>query len=112
MNATDSSNLIDSPMGSRLGPNRALLYVEEVGSAEKFRPYGTASDDWVARTSRQIAGEPDTTTIAESAGDQQSVPEQTAEQAVKATPKPPGSSGSSGDDTLDALDTLDGWVVE
>ena len=40
MNASDSSNLIDSPAASRLGVHRALLYREETGQSEKFRPYG------------------------------------------------------------------------
>jgi len=40
MSATDSSNLIDSPAAGRLGQNRALLYLEETGTLEKFRPYG------------------------------------------------------------------------
>ncbi|TWT58360.1 FtsK-like domain-containing protein [Thalassoglobus neptunius] len=40
MNAADSSHLIDSPAASRLGTHRALLYREETGEAEKFRPYG------------------------------------------------------------------------
>ena len=48
MNAADSSNLIDSPAASRLGVNRALLYREETGTVEKFRPYGAPSLDWLA----------------------------------------------------------------
>ncbi len=40
MNASDSSNLIDNPAASRLGVHRALLYREETGQSEKFRPYG------------------------------------------------------------------------
>ncbi len=48
MSATDSSNLIDSPVAGRLGQNRALLYLEETGTLEKFRPYGLPSDDWLA----------------------------------------------------------------
>src|SRR5690606_39288843 len=39
MGATDSSQLIDSPAASRLGLHRALLYSEESGLMEKFRPY-------------------------------------------------------------------------
>jgi S-DNA-T family DNA segregation ATPase FtsK/SpoIIIE len=48
MSATDSSNLIDSPIAGRLGQNRALLYLEETGTLEKFRPYGLPSDEWLA----------------------------------------------------------------
>ena len=39
MSANDSTNLIDSPAASHLGRNRALLYREEQGTIEKFRPY-------------------------------------------------------------------------
>ncbi len=39
MSASDSSNLIDSPMANRLGFYRALFYSEEQGLLEKFRPY-------------------------------------------------------------------------
>ncbi len=39
MNATDSSQFIDSPAASRLGPNRAWLFRGDRGTLEKFRPY-------------------------------------------------------------------------
>ena len=45
MSATDSSNLIDTPAAAKLGPNRAILFLEEHGSTEKFRPYGLLSDE-------------------------------------------------------------------
>tara|TARA_R110002072_G_scaffold303099_1_gene493356 strand:- start:25363 stop:29805 length:4443 start_codon:yes stop_codon:yes gene_type:complete len=48
MSATDSSHLIDSPVAGRLGQNRALLYLEETGTLEKFRPYGLPSAEWLA----------------------------------------------------------------
>ncbi len=41
MGANDSTNLIDSPDASRLGMHRALLYSEETGTIEPFRPYAT-----------------------------------------------------------------------
>ncbi|HAY81762.1 MAG TPA: cell division protein FtsK, partial [Planctomycetaceae bacterium] len=47
MSAADSSNLMDSPAASRLGVNRAILYSEERGEAEKFRPYGRPTDEWL-----------------------------------------------------------------
>ena len=46
MSATDSSNFIDSPAAGRLGQNRALLYLEETGTLEKFRAYGATLEDW------------------------------------------------------------------
>ena len=56
MSATDSSNFIDSPIAGKLGQNRALLYLEEVGTHEKFRPYGLPSEEWLQIVSRQFAG--------------------------------------------------------
>jgi hypothetical protein len=47
MNATDSSNLIDSPAATQLGVHRALLYNEGEGRLEKFRPYGPPPEDWL-----------------------------------------------------------------
>ena len=40
MSANDSSILIDSPAANTLGFYRALVYSEEQGTLEKFRPYG------------------------------------------------------------------------
>jgi hypothetical protein len=54
MSATDSSNLMDSPDASRLGVHRALLFSEEQGTMEKFRPYGPPSDRWL-RTIDELA---------------------------------------------------------
>ncbi len=48
MNATDSSNLIDTPLASQLGVHRAILYNEGRGTIEKFRPYGLPTDEWMA----------------------------------------------------------------
>jgi S-DNA-T family DNA segregation ATPase FtsK/SpoIIIE len=39
MGNNDSSNLIDSTAASKLGLHRALLYSEEAGTIEPFRPY-------------------------------------------------------------------------
>lgn len=47
MNAADSSNLIDSPVASRLGTHRALLHFQESGAIEKFRPYGLPKPSWL-----------------------------------------------------------------
>jgi hypothetical protein len=48
MSANDSSTLIDSPAGSKLGAHRALYHSEEEGRLEKFRAYGLAPDEWLA----------------------------------------------------------------
>jgi len=55
MNATDSSNLIDSPAASQLGVHRAILYNEGQGRLEKFRPYGLPDDEMLASIRRQLA---------------------------------------------------------
>ena len=55
MSAADSSNLIDSPLGNKLGTNRALLYSEEQGTSEKFRPYALPSDRWLEYVKQQLA---------------------------------------------------------
>jgi hypothetical protein len=47
MSATDSSNLMDSPAANKLGMFRALLYSEEQGVMEKFRPYAVPASTWI-----------------------------------------------------------------
>jgi len=37
---------MDSPAASRLGANRAIVFSEERGSFEKFRPYGPPGNAW------------------------------------------------------------------
>ncbi len=48
MGANDSSALIDSPAASRLGSERALLFSEERGTVERFRPFEPASAETCA----------------------------------------------------------------
>ena len=50
MSATDSSTMVDSPAASRLGPERAMLYNEELGLAEKFRFYASPDRSWLEAT--------------------------------------------------------------
>jgi hypothetical protein len=54
MSAADSSNLVDSPIANQLGLHRALLYSEEQGGLEKFRPYDALRDDWLARVHKKL----------------------------------------------------------
>ncbi len=54
MSASDSSTLIDSPAANQLGFHRALLYSEEQGGIEKFRPYAALRDDWLADVARRL----------------------------------------------------------
>ncbi|MFO0936018.1 MAG: FtsK/SpoIIIE domain-containing protein [Gemmataceae bacterium] len=49
MSANDSSNLLDTPVASRLGRNRALLTMEEQDRPEKFRPYALPALEWVRK---------------------------------------------------------------
>lgn len=58
MNAADSSNLIDTPAASRLGTHRALLYREETGLTEKFRPYGAPDASWIDEAARIMKNGP------------------------------------------------------
>ena len=58
MSANDSSNLIDSPAGNKLGPNRALAYSEEQGTMEKFRPYALPTAQWLERVKASLAARP------------------------------------------------------
>jgi hypothetical protein len=52
MSAADSTNLLDSPAASRLRQHRGLFYSDDLGSQEKFRPYGPPSEAWLARVER------------------------------------------------------------
>jgi hypothetical protein len=56
MSANDSSNLIDSPAANKLGTNRALVYSEEQGTMEKFRPYALPDKEWMARLKAGLEG--------------------------------------------------------
>lgn len=47
MSAADSSHLVDSTLGNQLGLHRALLYSEEQGLIEKFRPYAPPDRAWL-----------------------------------------------------------------
>ncbi|HUW84884.1 MAG TPA: FtsK/SpoIIIE domain-containing protein [Phycisphaerae bacterium] len=55
MSATDSSNLIDSPVASDLGFYRALLYSEELARLEKFRPYARPDYEWLRQVGTRLA---------------------------------------------------------
>jgi hypothetical protein len=55
MSVGDSSNLIDSPLASKLGLHRGLLVSEEDGRVEKFRPYGPPPEEWLAWVKERLA---------------------------------------------------------
>ncbi len=54
MSASDSSNLIDSPIANQLGFYRALYYNEEQGILEKFRFYAPPDEHWLRKTAEQL----------------------------------------------------------
>lgn len=54
MSAADSSNLVDSPIASRLGMHRALFSNEEEGRMEKFRPYSVPREGWLCAAEQQL----------------------------------------------------------
>jgi hypothetical protein len=56
MSAADSSNLIDSPLASKLGFHRALFYTEDQGRLEKFRPYGPPAETWLDALRPRLEG--------------------------------------------------------
>lgn len=51
MSVNDSSNLIDSPAAGSLGRDRALVFSEERGTVERFRPLAVPPDGWIERAS-------------------------------------------------------------
>ncbi len=54
MSNADSSNIIDTPAASKLGPNLAYFYNEEEGRLEKFRPYAWPSAEFIAHAVEQL----------------------------------------------------------
>jgi hypothetical protein len=50
MSANDSASLIDSPKAGALGLHRALLYNEQAGTLETFRPYAMPDSGWIEET--------------------------------------------------------------
>ncbi len=58
MSANDSSTMIDTPAGSKLGENRALYYSEEANRIEKFRPYGVPEAEWLDEVKKRFASRP------------------------------------------------------
>ena len=55
MSAADSSNLIDATDANSLGFHRVLLYSEERGEVEKFRPYAAPIQEWLTEVKQQLS---------------------------------------------------------
>ena len=47
MSAADSASLLDSPAAAKLRQHRGLFASEDLGTVEKFRPYGVPSEEWL-----------------------------------------------------------------
>ena len=47
LNQTDSASLIDTPVAAALSPGRAILYRDQTGSADRFRPFNWPSGGWL-----------------------------------------------------------------
>jgi len=47
MSAADSSSLLDNPAAAKLRQHRGLFASEDLGTIEKFRPYGVPTDAWL-----------------------------------------------------------------
>ncbi len=54
MSTNDSASLCDDPKASTLGLHRALLYNEQEGYLETFRPYALPSGEWLENTARKL----------------------------------------------------------
>jgi hypothetical protein len=54
MSAADSSSLLDTPAAARLRQHRGLFASEDIGTLEKFRPYGVPINDWLSAVSRAM----------------------------------------------------------
>jgi hypothetical protein len=57
MSAADSTNLLDTPAASRLRQHRGLFYSDDLGTIEKFRPYGPPSEEWLTRVKAALASQ-------------------------------------------------------
>jgi len=54
MSANDSASLIDSPKAGGLGLHRALLYNEQQGTLETFRPYAMPDAEWIKQAGEKL----------------------------------------------------------
>lgn len=54
MSASDSASFADDPRAGNLGLNRALLYDEQEGTYETFRPYARPSAGWLAEAEEKL----------------------------------------------------------
>ncbi len=55
MSANDSASLIDNPKAGSLGLHRALLYNQQEGSLELFRPYALPDNAWIEQAAANLS---------------------------------------------------------
>ena len=55
MSTNDSASLCDDPKASTLGLHRALLYNEQEGYLETFRPYALPTAEWIEEAAGKLA---------------------------------------------------------
>ncbi|MFM7245471.1 MAG: FtsK/SpoIIIE domain-containing protein [Planctomycetaceae bacterium] len=63
MSGNDSSQLVDSPIAAKLGPQRAMFVHEETGTLEKFRPYAFPSKEWLDEVAGRMRARPQGTPV-------------------------------------------------
>jgi len=56
MSPADSSELIDAPQAAKLGLHRGLLFLEQEGTLETFRPYGLPESSWLEEVKLALSG--------------------------------------------------------
>ncbi len=54
MSAADSASFLDNPAATKLRQHRGLFASEDLGTIEKFRPYGIPTDAWLAEVRKAI----------------------------------------------------------
>ncbi len=54
MSAADSASFLDNPAATKLCQHRGLFASEDLGTIEKFRPYGIPTNAWLAEVRRAV----------------------------------------------------------
>jgi DNA segregation ATPase FtsK/SpoIIIE, S-DNA-T family len=54
MSAADSASFLDNPAATKLREHRGLFASEDVGTLEKFRPYGVPTTEWLQTVGQSI----------------------------------------------------------
>lgn len=65
MNQTDSSSLVDSPVAVGLEDGRAIIYRDQTGTTEKFRPFAWPAETWLDELPSELAASESVETLAD-----------------------------------------------